>query len=247
MIGVGLALGGCGSGSGASSSASSGSAEKSSSNETNYATYRYCQNVGHGRWATNNDNGLPFRPCTPQAGSPNTGEGDIEPNCKYFPPCPTSRTKANTSAQQAAPPTTPPLPKLKGLGATPVDFNANHTPQSAALNSVGVNGVDTINTASGRVIGFVLEFNAKPPLSIAEAESEARSELPTDAHLQLARRPGSTCAQEFYESATLRRVTGGGVALIEFESGQPGDPYDASAVASATFTNLASVDRSIPC
>lgn len=152
-----------------------------------------------------------------------------------------------TPASSTSPPAASAAPALKGLGATQSDFNANHTPQQAAENSAGVNGVDTVNTANGRVIGFVLEFNARPPLPITEAEPEARGELPSDAQLVLARRPGPTCAQQFFQSAALKQATGAGVALVEFESGQPGDPYEPSAVASATFTNLPSVDPNIPC
>jgi hypothetical protein len=255
-IAFAVAVVACG-GSSSASRTSVGGANTAGGTTTDFATVRFCQKLDNGRWATNDLAGTEA-PCTPKAGSPDAGPGDIEPNCKYYPPCPAVTATAGNSVhraapsptpstQQAAPAQTAPSPRLSGLGARQADFNANHTPQSAALNSAGVNGVDTVNAGSGRVIGFVLEFNAKPPLSIAEAESEARAELPPDAHLVVARRRDPTCAQEFYRSAALKHATGAGVALIDFESGQPGDPYDPSAVASATFTNLPTVDRSIPC
>jgi len=136
---------------------------------------------------------------------------------------------------------------LTGLGATRSVFDAHHTPNNEAINSAGVNGVDSVQTIAGRVTGFVLDLNAKPPLNQGEAGGEAQAELPHDPRVVRVRRPDPTCAQIFYRSDTLNRVIGEGVVLIEFESGNPGDPYRASAVDAATFTALPSVNPSPPC
>jgi len=167
---------------------------------------------------------------------------DTSPTPTDTSPATTSNTTSSSHARKPAN-----ASGLTGLGAATSVFDAHHTPNNEAINSAGVNGVDSVQTIRGRVTGFIFDLNAKPPLGQGEALAEAQAELPHDARALRARRPGPTCAQVFYRSATLNRLIGEGVVLIEFESGNPGDPYRASAVDAATFTALPSVDPPPPC
>lgn len=141
--------------------------------------------------------------------------------------------------------TTSSRPAWTGFGARKEAFEGAHPTQNDAEASAGVEGAESVLEDHGRVDGFTLEFNAHPALSLEEAITRTRSELPRDAR-QIYEADKGACEQIGYESATLDRLFHGhGQVLVELQS-ESESALDRSAVTSATLSWLSEVSA-IPC
>ena len=146
---------------------------------------------------------------------------------------------ASTTTVASTVTSAPGLDFLTAWGATPDQWNANHTPDPGTPNDYWPklpDGLDTYTNlvvTNGRVVGYVL--NLYPGVAAADAKSRLANDLPLDATIASEHQLGG-CDQLVEHSPTIDAVSPGGL-LAELESAG-GGAYSASSVARIVVSPL---------
>jgi len=143
--------------------------------------------------------------------------------------CGTSAGRGATTTPTAAPTTTTAATTTNGpggtdfltaWGASPGQWNANHTPDPGSRADYWPklpDGLDTytnLQVVGGRVVGYVL--NLYPSVALADAKSRLANDLPLDTAV-VSEQPLAGCDQLVESGPTIKAVSPGGV-LAELES-----------------------------